>query len=462
MLNAAVFAARRHALRALVSGPILLLGNGARPRNLPGVRLPFRQDSNFLYLTGCTIPGAAMTLVGEKMTLFLPPRAHDDDLWHGPQPSPQELGAALGADEVRSTTDLDAAIGGLGVHTLAIPDFARTQWLSKHTGTQLAYGSQHGSTALINALITMRRVKSPEELQELRAAAAISARAHIAVMKATRPGTTEKALAALFEGVLSAHHATPGYGVILSQRGEVLHMETHNGTLTEGGLLLLDGGGEVPSGYTVDITRTYPVSGTFTGRQRATYEAVLESQRVAIELCRPGVRYREVHDAACRVLAQFLKDEGLLNVSPDVALESGAHGVFYPHGTGHLLGLDVHDLENFGDWPSYPAGQSRPSQFGTQNLRLDLPLEPNWVVTIEPGIYIVPAILNNTALREQLGDQVNWSAAEEWQGFGGIRIEDDIAVTTDAPENLTVAVPKDIETLEKIVGSGRPAHEIFA
>jgi Xaa-Pro aminopeptidase len=234
-------------------------------------------------------------------------------------------------------------------------------------------------------------------------------------------------------------------------RGEVLHNFNHVNTAQAGQLLLLDGGAEAQSGYATDVTRTWPVSGRFEARQLAAYEAVLASQLSGIEKVRSGTRYRDVHMQSALVLAQFLADEGLVKCSPEVAVEAGAHALFFPHGVGHLIGLDVHDMENFGDRASYPPGRARSSQFGTGYLRLDLDLEPGMVVTVEPGFYVVPAILEDPSLRAQFSDLVDFDKAEDWNGFGGIRIEDDVAVTADAPEVITGSIPKTVDDLLKAV-----------
>lgn len=459
MITATVHESRRGRLRARVEGPILLLGNGERVRNLPMNLLPFRQDSSFLYFTGCTTAGAAALLDDDGYTLFLPTPPDGDELWHGPTPSIQDQARSLGADRVEDVSRLEAVIADRKPKVVAVADEAQNHRISRLIGTPLAFGQHYGDLDLVDAIIELRRTKGAEEISELRRAASATEAAFRAVMAATRPGATERGLAALFHGVLGVRGCVPGYGLILSVRGEVLHNHSHDNTLEAGQLLLLDGGGEVDTGYTVDITRTWPTTGRFGARQKSAYEAVLEAQLQAIDRCRPGVRYREVHDAASRVLATWLRDEGLIRCSVDEALESGAHGVFYPHGTGHHLGLDVHDLENFGDRPSYPAGQERPAQFGTRYLRLDLPLEPGWVVTVEPGFYVVPAILGDAELRDALGDRVNWDRAADWIGFGGIRTEDDVAVTERSPEVLTAAVPKSVAEIEALVGSGPTVEE---
>ena len=456
-------ASRRAALTAAVDRPIVLMGNGDRPRNLPMVPLPFRQDSNFLYYTGCAEPGAAAILEGDRCTLFLHAPDAADALWHGPTLSVSARAGALGCDAGRPENELAASVAAVvnkgAIATLAVADSARTQLASWWSGRALAFGEQHGDDDLVDAIIAQRRVKSAAELDELREAAHHSAAAHVAVARAARPGVSEQGLAALFEGVLAARGCVPGYGTILSRRGEVLHNRGHAGILAAGDLLLVDGGGEVASGYTADITRTWPIGGRLQGRKRAAYEAILAAQAAAIDRCRAGVRYRAVHDDASRVLARFLRDEGVLRCDEDEALATGAHGVFYPHGTGHLIGLDVHDLEHFGDLPSYPRDQARPTQFGTRFLRLDLPLETGWVVTVEPGLYAVPEIIHDEALRRELGDRVDWAKAEEWIGFGGIRIEDDVAVTDGAAEVLSFQTPRTLAELDTLVGAGPSVAE---
>lgn len=455
LLDPTIHAGRRAELSRRVNGhPVLLMGNGLRASNLPMNTVPFRQDSSFLYFTGCDIPNAAALIEGSgRTTLFLPAPADDDALWHGPMPGLAELGAAHGVDDVAPAETIATAISGQEL-VLAVGDEGRNQTATALTGRPLRFGADFGDDVLVDAVIGMRRAKTPRELDEMRSAAARTVAAHKAVMRATRPGVTERALAALFRAVLESGGLGLGYGIILTQRGEVLHNFHHTGTLASGRLLLLDGGGEMPTGYGVDVTRTYPVNGTFSARQRAAYEATLEAQQASIALCRPGVRYREVHDASSLVLARFLADEGLIRVSPEDAVATGAHALFFPHGVGHHLGMDVHDLENFGDRPSYPAGRSRSEQFGTCYLRLDLPLEAGWVVTVEPGFYVVPAILNDPALRARFANAVDFDKAEGWVGFGGIRIEDDIAITDGEPENLTAAAPKSVADLQAIVGSG--------
>ena len=458
--------ARRADLMRRVARPVLLMGTGTRARNLPMNHVPFRQDSTFLYYIGAAIPDVAALITERGTTLYIAPQHPDDPLWHGDMERHEAVAARLGIDHVAPPEQLAADVASRAPATLAIADHIVNQQASALTGADLVFGQRHGDSDLVQAVIEMRRTKSDEEIDAMREAATVSAYAHTMCMRATVAGRSERSLAALFRATLNARGFALGYDTILTQRGEVLHNHAHDGVLTHGNMVLLDGGGEHAhgpfAGLGADITRTWPVSGTFTGRQRAAYDAVLESQRVSIAACRPGVRYREVHDAGCRVLAQFMLDEGLLsNISVDDAVTRGAHALVFPHGMGHLLGMDVHDLENFGDLPAYPPGQGRPEPFGTRYLRLDLPLEPGWVVTVEPGFYIVPAILRNTELLHRFKDCFDVTALHPWQGFGGIRIEDDGLVTDGAPDVLSTAVPKDPDTMCELVGTGATLEDLL-
>jgi Xaa-Pro aminopeptidase len=461
MITHETYAARRTHLSQRVSRPIMLVGCGTRLRNLPINELPFRQDSSFLYLTGCNLPNAAVIIEEDHCTLFLPAPADDDALWHGHVKTLEDHKRHFGVDAVIDIELLDKHCKDRKLATLAVADVTATQRAATLAGVPLSYGKENGDDLLIDALIAMRQIKDKEEIDELRAAAICTAQAFHAAMAATHPGGTEAHVAALFRASLAARGLSEGYKPIVTVRGEILHNPTYRNSIKSGQLLLLDGGGERSSGYTVDITRTWPVSGRFQGKQGAAYSAVLDAQLGAIELVRPGIRYREVHDRAAAVLTQWLRDEGLLRGTMDELRETQAHAAFFPHGIGHHLGLDVHDLEQFGDRAAYPPGRGRDGNFGTAYLRMDMDMAPGMVVTVEPGFYVVPAILRDPALREKWGSQVDWDLSETWTGFGGIRIEDDVLCTDSSPEVLTATTIKDVHDLEDLVGSGIPAIERF-
>ncbi len=455
MPSAAFHAERRSALSAMLDQPVLLMGNGRQARNFPANPLPFRQDSSFLYFSGCALPDAALLIDGDQHTLFLPTPGPGDALWHGPTPSLAALADRYGI-QTAPAEELEPSIAALARRpwSLAVSDPRRTALARRLTGQLLEYGPLNGPERLIEAVISLRLTLQEEEVAEMRATGAVTARAHRAAMAATRPGRHERQIAALFDGVLAAHGLGTAYHSIVTVRGEILHNEGYDNILEEGQLLLLDGGAEAASGYATDVTRTWPVSGRFDGRQRAAYDAVLAAQLAAIDRCRAGVRYRDVHLAAGAVLTRFLVDEGLLRGDVDGLVERGAHALFFPHGIGHLLALDVHDMEIFGDRAGYGAGRRRSSQFGLSYLRLDRDLQPGMVVTVEPGFYVVPAILADNDLLTRFQGDLDLERALTWTGFGGIRIEDDVHVTAGDPDVLTAGIPKDPAEIEALVGTG--------
>ena len=429
------------------------MGNGLLARNLPINHLPFRQDSSFLYFTGCNLPNAAILLDGDKETLFLPKQDPADILWHGEAPSNQEIANSLGFDSVQNIEDLKNQSAQYStLHSLAVSDPNINRQLSQLHGKEFSFGTENGSGKLTKTTIELRRALREEELQSMREAAKITSKAHISAMRATKIGGHERDVAFAFHQEIARAHLPTAYDSIVTVDGHILHNHHQINELKDGQLLLLDGGAESAAGYASDVTRTWPVSGRFTEQQKNAYQAVLQANEECIAMVRKGVRYRDIHTHASLIIADFLHQEGLCNLTAQNAVEIGAHALFFPHGVGHLIGMDVHDLENFGDLAAYPPHRQRSTQFGTAYLRLDLDLEENMVVTIEPGFYIVPAIFNDPLLREKFGLYINWEKLKLWNGFGGIRIEDDVRCTASTPESLTLSIPKDIETIESIVG----------
>ena len=267
-------------------------------------------------------------------------------------------------------------------------------------------------------------------------------------MAATVVGARESEIVAAMLGPMAAAGTTPAYNPIVTARGEVLHNHRHDGTLREGDLLLADVGAESAGGWASDVTRTWPASGTFSTTQRAIYDLVLASQTSAIAAVRPGVRYRDVHLTAARTLTRGLVDLGILRGDVDALVADGVHALFFPHGVGHLIGLDVHDMEDLGDLAGYAEGRARSVQFGLSYLRLDRDLDASMAITIEPGFYRVPAILNG-ALRKAAGDRVNDAELARFSDVRGIRIEDTVLVTEQGADVLTAAIPKDTSAVER-------------
>lgn len=435
--TAAPFVRRRNqVMTSLGSVPLLVQAGTTLARNYPANAYPFRASSHFLYLTGLSLPDAALLLYQGQSLLFVEPAAADDELWHGPRPSWQEWQAQSGVDAIHSLSELPTMLKKLP--TYAMLPLRKPMHAEDEVGLQ--------------AILQARRIHDDAAIQEMRRAIAVSHQAHVAGMQATRPGVTEAVVRAAMEHTIQAADFTTAYQSIVTVHGEVLHNHHYTHTCQAGDLLLADVGAESDTGWASDITRTWPVSGVFSPTQRDAYELVLQAQQEAIAMVRPGVRYREIHLTACRVLAQGLCDLGILQGRADDLVERGAHALFFPHGVGHLLGLDVHDMEDLGETRvAYAPGRHRSTQFGLSYLRLDLDVQPGMAFTIEPGLYFVPAILHNPALTEPFHKDVHWDRLAHFADVRGIRIEDNILVTPQGHEVLSAAIPKQTKDVEQIV-----------
>ena len=454
-------AARRRALAALMQGtPALLCAGAPVSRNYPANVFPFRASSHFLYLVGRAMAGCYVLVAEGGTTLFAEPPDRDDALWHGPRPTLEQLGSQLGVEVVAPLAELRAHLQRLGdVATLPPPDHASARALSEVLGREIVVASGPSLThapdvALADAMIALRLRHDEAARAQLRAAAKASAAAHVAGMRATRGAKTEAEVCSVIVAELRRRGMDDAYGPIVTVHGEILHAHGHDGALEPGDLLLCDVGGESPEGWASDITRTWPVSGRFSATQRAIYDVVLEANVRAIDRVRPGVRYREAHEVAKRTIVEGLVSLGVLRGEVDGLLERGAANLFFPHGVGHLLGLDVHDLEDLGDRAGYAPGRSRSARFGDRYLRLDRDLEPGMAVTIEPGFYQVPGILSDPELTAPLGADLDREALARFSDVRGIRIEDDVVCTEGDPEVLTSACPKRAAEVEAIVCSG--------
>ncbi len=428
----------------MFAGPI-------RGRNYTANAFPFRASSHFLYLVGVAIEGAVLWLAQGECTLFVPPRAADDDLWHGPMPTLPDLETTLGLP-VRWLSDLEARVQGHRVAT--VPPFEA----GDHQARCALIGRKHLDDdsidgPLLDALVELRVSHDPAAITELRRAADQSVQAHLVGLGATRAGLFERDVCAAMEASIARAGSTTAYNSIVTIHGEVLHNHDHSHALKEGDLLLADVGAETDTGYAGDITRTWPVNGRFSTTQRELYEVVLEAQRAAIATVRPGRRYLDVHVAASRAIVKGLVDLGILRGEVDALVEDGAQALFFPHGIGHLLGLDVHDMEDLGDRAGYAAGRARSRQFGLSYLRLDRDLIPGMLVTIEPGFYQVQSLLRDPS-RVGLSDKaLDRGVLAKFSDVRGIRIEDDVLVHDTGCEVLTDALPKSCAEIEALVGT---------
>jgi Xaa-Pro aminopeptidase len=456
----AVYAARRRRLSERLGGqPALLVAGRPRPRNYAANIFRFRADSHFLYLVGMSLADAVLLGFGGRWELFVVPPAPDDALWHGETAGAEAIREAAGVDRIRPLSDLGGVLdelgGGAKIGTIPAVDPVTRHRQAERLGRP--WGLHEPADAgppklgerdakLADAMIDLRRIHDDAALEDLSVAADCTRQAHLAGMAATRPGLREQVVVAAIEGAMAARGMEPSYGSIVSVHGEVLHNTTYDNVLAEGDLLLCDAGAE-HHGWASDVTRTWPVSGRFSATQRDLYELVLSAQKAAIDAVKPGARYRDLHLLASRVIAQGLVDLGILRGDPDNLVERGAHALFFPHGLGHLLGLDVHDMEDLGDRAGYGPGRARSGQFGLAYLRLDRDLEPGMLVTIEPGFYNVPAILADERLcgpfdRDRTLDRERLAAFADVRG---IRIEDDVLCTEEGSEVLTAAIPKEAD-----------------
>ncbi len=452
MFEPQVYQNRRARLRqALPGAAILIPGHGEAPRNYAANTYEFRQHSTFLYLAGHALPDLVLLLLpdGEEL-LFGTPATIDDIVWTGPVPSLGELAAAAGVARAEPLERLPERLAGLSNVSYPRPFraeqvLALARWLRKAPDAV----RPDASAALMSALAELRLCKEPREVEQIERALAASADMYDAAIGAMAPGAREQDVVAAMTGAALFHGCAQSFIPIVSRRGEVLHNHAYGNTLAEGDLLLVDSGAETAEGYASDITRTFPVGGRFTDRQRAIYEVVLAGQRDAIAACAPGVGFADVHLTAARTMAAGLKELGLLRGDVAEAVAAGAHALFFPHGLGHLLGLDVHDMEDYGDLAGYEPGTARSTQFGLGFLRMNRRLRPGMVFTVEPGIYFIPALIRQWQEQGHLAQFIDYDRALTYLDFGGVRIEDDVLVTDDGCRVLGARpIPKTVADVE--------------
>lgn len=442
---------RRQQLAALVNFPVILWSGRSSARNFLANVYPFRANSHFLYFAGLPLENAAIRLADGKLQLFLDEAGPSAALWHGEAPTRSTIAAQIGADAAYPLADLKHWAEAAA--TIAVQDSATQAQQSDLLNRPIALANypQGIDLKLAEAIVALRLAHDAAALAEIRQAIAVSVTAHQAGMAATGTAKTESQVRAAIESVMIANNMTCAYGSIVTVHGEVLHNDRYHHAIAPGDLLLVDAGAETPNGWASDITRTWAVSGKFSPSQRAIYEIVLVAHDACIAAMRPGVEYRDIHLLAARVIAEGLVDRGILRGNPADLVDRDAHALFFPHGIGHLLGLDVHDMEDLGDLAGYAMGRTRSDRFGLGYLRLDRPLQPGMVVTIEPGFYQVPAILNDPERRANYQDAVNWERLAEFADVRGIRIEDDVLVTETGTEVLTAALPTHVDEIEQLV-----------
>lgn len=430
--------ARRQALSRLVgSGLVLLFGNNDSPANYPSNAYKFRQDSAFLYFFGQHRDGLVgvidvdqhtETLVGNEIDI-------DDIVWFGSVKSVSAMAEECGVGATAPMSSLadmvqKALKAGRQVHFLPPYRYDTQIQIMDLTGIHPSKQREAASMPLIQAVIKLRSTKSAEEIAEIERACSIGYKMHVTAMKMCRPGVTEQAIGGAIDGVAYAEGCMPSFQSIVTMHGEIMHGNPSPRQLESGRLMLCDAGAETNENYCSDNTRTTPISGHYTQRQRDIYSIVSDCHDLVLDVARPGVKWWDVHFDVCRLMTNRLKELGLMKGDTEEALRAGAHALFLPHGLGHMMGMDVHDMEGLGQTNVGYDDEVRPSsQFGTASLRFARKLEPGFVVTDEPGIYFIPDLIDLWKREGHNAEFLNFEEIEKFKDFGGIRIEDDVLIT---------------------------------
>ena len=460
MFDKATYAGRRAKLKELVkSGIIILFGNNESPCNFPANGYyPFRQDSSFLYYFGLNRDGLVgvididndtETLVGNDIDI-------EDIVWYGNVDSVKDMAESVGVAHTAPMKALKSICNEalrLKRHIHFLPPYRHDIKLQIFDllGIHPVQQKESASMELIKAVVKMRSTKEQQEIEELERAAVIGYKMHTTAMRLTKPGVTEKFIGGQVDGTANSYGAMVSFPTIFSQHGEIMHGNPSMAELESGRLVLCDAGAETINNYCSDNTRTYPVNGKFTERQLEIYSIVEACHDYVLEVAKPGVKYMDVHFAVCRLMTERLKELGLMKGDTDEAVAAGAHAMFLPHGLGHMMGMDVHDMESLDQINVGFDEETRPrlDQFGTNCLRMGRRLEEGFVVTDEPGIYFIPALIDDWRASGHCAEFLNFDKLETYKDFGGIRIEDDVLITKDGcrfiGKDRIPYHPKDIE-----------------
>ena len=460
MFSKETYVSRRAELKKLVkSGIIILFGNNDSPANFPNnAYSPFRQDSSFLYYFGqkrdglvgiIDIDNDMETLIGDDISV-------EDIVWYGSVDSVHDMAQQVGVANTAPMKTLkticnDALRQKRKIHFLPPYRFDIKLQVFDLLGIHPNQQKESASMDLIKAVVKMRSAKEPQEIEELERAAVIGYKMHTTAMRMCKPGAIEQNIAGYLKGIAHGYGAMESFATILSQHGEIMHGAPSMNPLEDGRLLLVDAGAETINNYCSDNTRTMPVNGKFTQRQLEIYSIVEECHDYALKAARPGVKYWDVHFGVCRLMTDRLKELGLMKGDTDEAVAAGAHAMFLCHGLGHMMGMDVHDMENFDQINVGFDEETRPNleQFGINCLRMGRRLEEGFVVTDEPGIYFIPALIDDWRSKGLHKDFINYDMLETYKDFGGIRIEDDLLITKDGCRFLgkdrIPYHPKDVE-----------------
>ena len=452
MFNKDIYIERRNTLKKLVGeGIIVFFGNNESPCNYPAnAYYPMRQDSSFLYYFGQRRDGLVgiIDVDNDREWLIGNDIDIEDIVWYGSVDSIADMAAQVGVENTAPMAELKNIIARCKNNIHFLPPYRHDTILQMQ---KLGLDYSDSSLPLIKAVVKMRSTKSALEIAEIEKACAIGYEMHTTAMRVARPGLTEKYVGGLVDGVANSLGEKVSFATIFTQHGEIMHGTPSYNTLESGRLALCDAGAENAENYCSDHTRTFPVSGKFTQRQLDIYRIVEECHDYVLSVAKPGVRYKDVHFAVCRLMTERLKELGLMKGDVDEAVAAGAHAMFLPHGLGHMMGMDVHDMEGLGQIYVGFDEETRPNleQFGTNCLRMGRRLQEGFVVTDEPGIYFIPALIDDWRAQGLHKDFLNYELLETYKDFGGIRIEDDVLITADGcrflGEKRIPYHPKDIE-----------------
>ncbi len=457
MFKSEVYTKRREELhKKLRTGLALFIGNTEAPLNYPANTYHFRQDSDFLYFFGHDIPGFAglMDFDSGKDWIFGNDTDMEDIIWMGPQPTVKDLALKCGIADTAPMMKLEEVIKDAlskkrKVHFLP-PYRSETKMtlglILKENPCQM---KTLASVELIKAVISMRSIKEKIEIEEIEKAVDIAYEMHVTSMKMCKQGVKEQDIFGTIEGIALAKGGGTSFPIILSVNGQTLHNHAHGNVLKKGKMMVTDAGAETNLHYASDITRTTPVGGKFSQQQKDIYEIVLKANTEAIKVAKPGISNRDLHFMACKIIATEMKELGLMKGDVDEAVAAGAHALFMPHGLGHMMGLDVHDMEALGeDYIGYNDEVKRSKQFGTSFLRFALPYKPGHVFTVEPGCYFIPELIDMWKAEGKFKDFINYSKLDAFLPIGGIRIEDDVLITEKGNKVLGKPIPKTVKEVE--------------
>jgi Xaa-Pro aminopeptidase len=459
MFKSDIYIKRRKELhKKIKSGLALFIGNVETPMNYPANTYHFRQDSDFLYFFGIDLLGftGLMDFDSGKDWIFGNDFDMDDIIWMGPQPTVKELALKCGISDTSPMNKLEETIKD------ALSRRRRIHFLPPYRGeTKMILGSLFkenpcqmktlASVELIKEVVSMRSIKEKIEIDEIEKAINIAYDMHVTAMKMCKQGVREQDIFGAIEGIALAKGGGTSFPIILSINGQTLHNHAHGNILKKGRMMVTDAGAETNMHYSSDITRTTPVGGKFSQLQKDIYEIVLKANTEAIKATCPGISNRDLHFKACKIIASGLKELGLMKGDIDEAVTAGAHALFMPHGLGHMMGLDVHDMEALGEnYIGYNEEVKRSDQFGLAFLRFALPYKPGHVFTIEPGCYFIPELIENWKSEEKFKEFINYSKIDKYMSLGGVRIEDNVLITEKGHKVLGKPIPKTIKDIESI------------